>query len=138
LPILLELPYRSYLVDLVRSPDNWRLVAEAPPERGIICGIADAASPTLDAAETIIWAAALAASGGRSPERVGVAPSGGMLGLRRERARRKIEVLGEAVRVASMGPVAQVASALVADPGASRFPGLRATWEAATAAGVRP
>jgi hypothetical protein len=138
LPIVLGLPYRSYLVDVVRSPDNWRLVAEAPPDRGIICGIADASSPGLDAAETMIWAAALTASGGRSPDRVGMATSGGMLGLRRERARRKIEVLGEAVRVASMGPVAQIARALVPDPGSSRFPGLRTTWEAATAAGLKP
>jgi methionine synthase II (cobalamin-independent) len=134
--VLFELPYHSYVLDLVTAPGNWRLVAEAPADRGIVCGIADAASPTLDAAETILWAAALAASGGRTAERVGVAPSGGMLKLRREHARRKIEVLGEAARVGSMGPVNEIAKALVPEPGTSRLPLLRVTWEAATAAGL--
>jgi 5-methyltetrahydropteroyltriglutamate--homocysteine methyltransferase len=132
---LFALPYHSYVLDLVSAPDNWHLVAAAPADRGIVCGIADAASPALDAAETIIWAAALA-SQGRSADRVGVAPNGSMAGLRREHARRKIEVLGEAVRVASMGPVSEVAIALVPSPGTSRIASLRAVWEAASAAGL--
>jgi hypothetical protein len=59
-----------------------------------------------------------------------------MLNLRREHARRKVEVLGEAARVGSMGPVNEIAKALVPEPGASRLPLLRITWEAATAAGL--
>jgi methionine synthase II (cobalamin-independent) len=134
--VLFEAPYQSYLVDLVRAPDNWRIVAGAPPDRGVICAVADASSPQLDSPETLIWAAALAAGRERSPDRVGIAPSGGMLGLRRERARRKIEVMGEAVRAARLGPLGEVARSLVPAPALSRIESLRDVWAAAAAAGL--
>ena len=42
---LLAAPYASLAVDLIAGPDNWRLVAAAPGDLGIICG---ALSPSPD------------------------------------------------------------------------------------------
>ena len=46
--ILFDAPYLSYLFDLAAAPQNWRPISFAPPERGIVCGIADAGSPSPD------------------------------------------------------------------------------------------
>lgn len=92
-------PYESYFFDLIRGPDNWRLITRAPKGRGIVCGAVDSVDSRVDDKELIIWAAAYAASGGRGYERVGVAPAGSLAGLDREIARRKIEVLGESARI---------------------------------------
>ena len=35
---LLAAPYASLAVDLIAGPDNWRLVAATPGDRGIVCG----------------------------------------------------------------------------------------------------
>ena len=33
-----DLAYASYAFDLIAGPDNWRLIAQAPADRGIVCG----------------------------------------------------------------------------------------------------
>ncbi len=97
-------PYRSHLFDLVAGPDSWRLVAVAPPERGIIVGVGDATGRRRTRMEDVVWAASYAAStGGRGMDRVGIAPSGSLAGLSPERARAIIDLLDEAARTIAGG-----------------------------------
>jgi methionine synthase II (cobalamin-independent) len=102
---LFEAPFRSYLFDVIAGPDNWRLIAQAPAERGVVCGVADARTTRPDDLEVMVWAAQYAASTqGRGSDRVGLAPSTGLEYLPRDRAKAKIEVLGRAVRHAVEDP----------------------------------
>lgn len=113
-----DLPYRSYLFDLIEGPDNWRLIALAPADRGVICGAMDARTARLDEREILVWAAHYAAStAGRGPERVGLAPSGSLAHLSAEQARRKIDRLADAARLAGL-PGRELAETL--DPRAVR------------------
>lgn len=112
-PTIFAAPYASYLFDLLAGPDNWRLIAVAPPERGIVCGAADARTPVRDHKELLLWAAHYAASTqGRGLERVGLATSGSLAAFTVEEARAKIAVLGEAARLAAMEPSAELAEAV--------------------------
>ena len=87
-------PYRSYLFDLVAGAQNWLLIAEAPGDRGIICGVADATSAEPDDPARIRWAARYASLvRRRGPDRVGLAPSGSLGFLSREAAYAKAERL---------------------------------------------
>lgn len=111
--VIFDAPYASYLFDLIAGPDNWRLVARAPGERGIVCGVADARSRRVDSREVMVWAAHYAAStGGRGLARVGLATTGSMRGLPWDAAVAKIEALADAARVAAASSVEEVASAL--------------------------
>ena len=101
---VLEAPYRSYLVDGLSGPDAWRFVFAVPLELGVIVGALDAADPTRDETEVMVWALAWAANDGRTPERLGIASNGSLRSIGRHAARRKIELMGEAVGIASMGP----------------------------------
>ncbi len=113
-----DLPYRSYLFDLIDGPDNWRLIALAPGDRGIICGAMDARTARPDEREILVWAVHYAAStAGRGPERVGLAPSGSLAHMAPEQARRKIDRLSEAARLAAL-PGRELAETL--DPRAIR------------------
>jgi hypothetical protein len=101
--LFFELPFASYLFDLVEGPDNWRLIARAPGDRGIICGVADARTVRRDDEPILVWAARYAASTrGRGPARVGLAPSRGLELLPRDIARRKLAALAEAARRAGL------------------------------------
>jgi hypothetical protein len=131
---LLDPPFLSYLVDVLAGPSAWRFIASVPPERGIIAGSADATSEAMDETEVHVWAMAWAAQGGRGSERVGCAPNGTLGRIGRHFAHRKCGRLGEAVRIASMGPLQDVAEALDEHPEASKMPELRAL-AAAVAAG---
>jgi methionine synthase II (cobalamin-independent) len=91
--------YDSHLFDLIAGPDNWRLITRAPAERGMILGVVDAASPTVDDKATIVWAVGYAASGGRGETRIGIASSGDLANLPPSVARAKIDLLGEMVRL---------------------------------------
>ncbi|HEX5148074.1 MAG TPA: hypothetical protein VFW02_03255 [Candidatus Limnocylindrales bacterium] len=103
--ILLAAPYASLAVDLIDGPDNWRLVAGAPGDRGIICGALSVERDADDRLEVLLWAAAYAAStGGRGPARVGLATASSLAGLPWEVAERKLSILGEAVRLAELPP----------------------------------
>jgi methionine synthase II (cobalamin-independent) len=98
---IFEAPYRSHLFDLITGPDNWRLIARAPGDRGIVCAALDPAGPATAGVESLIWAARYAAStGGRGMSRVGLAPAGGLERVSPEKARAVIEVLGRAARLA--------------------------------------
>ena len=101
---LFAAPYRSHLFDLVAGPDSWRLIAVAPPERGIVAGVGDASGRRRTRMEDVVWAASYAASTqGRGMDRVGIAPSGSLAGLSAERARAIIDLLGEATRTIAGG-----------------------------------
>jgi methionine synthase II (cobalamin-independent) len=131
---VLDGPYRSYLVDALAGPDAWRFVFAVPPERGVIVGALDADRSARDEPELMVWAMAWVAQGGRTGDRVGVAPNGSLRALGRHEARRKIEEMGESVRIASMGPLQEVAEALDPTPLESRMTVLRHLAEAVEAA----
>ena len=96
---LLAAPFASFAVDLIAGPANWRFVRVAPGERGIVCG---ALAPALDAdegPETLLWAAAYAASSqGRGRDRVGLSTASSLADLPWAVAVRKLERLGAAGR----------------------------------------
>ena len=72
----------SYAFDLVAGPDNWRLIADVPGERGVICGALSPAAGADDGPELLVWAAHYAASTrGRGIDRVGLANAPGLDGL---------------------------------------------------------
>jgi methionine synthase II (cobalamin-independent) len=105
--------YDSHFFDLLAGPDNWRLVARAPAERGIVLGVVDARTPEPDLVEIVVWAVAYAAStGGRGEARIGIAPSGSLAGLPRAVARMKVELLGEVVRLIERRHEEPIAAAL--------------------------
>ncbi|MEO7117753.1 MAG: hypothetical protein ABIZ34_02145 [Candidatus Limnocylindrales bacterium] len=107
-----ERAFSSYLFDLIAGPDNWRLIADAPRDRGIICGVADTRSTAHDDEPVMVWAARYAAQlGGRGLDRVGLAPSAGLEHLPRDRAKAIIEALAEAARKAGL-PGRRLASEL--------------------------
>jgi methionine synthase II (cobalamin-independent) len=108
-----DLPYASYAFDLIAGPDNWRLITEAPSDRGIICGALTPSADSSDGPETLVWAAHYAAStGGRGLDRVGLANASSLAGLDRERARRKITLLADAARIASAASPEELARLL--------------------------
>ncbi|MGZ6293763.1 MAG: hypothetical protein ACXWPO_03030 [Candidatus Limnocylindrales bacterium] len=101
--LLYDAPFQSYLFDLCAGPDNWRLISHAPTERGIIAGVADARTTRMDSREVLVWGARYAAAlNGRGLDRVGLSPSAGLEYLPRDRAKAKLESLGQAVRVAAI------------------------------------
>ena len=108
-----DLPFSSYAFDLIAGPDNWRLIAEAPADRGIVCGALDPSAGGADRPEVLIWAAHYAASiKGRGLVRVGLANASSLAGLSRERARAKVEVLAWAAHLAATASPDELAAAL--------------------------
>jgi len=108
---LLAVPYASLAVDLIAGPDNWRLVAAAPGDLGIICGVMSPSPDSNDGPELLLWAAAYAAStGGRGPARVGLATASSFADLSWDVAVRKLERLGEAGRLVEAPPEIRVQS----------------------------
>jgi methionine synthase II (cobalamin-independent) len=118
-------PYRSYLVDALGGPDAWRFVFAVPAEYGVIIGALDAASTVRDETEVMVWAMAWAAHPERTAERIGIASNGSLRAIGRHAARRKIELMGESVRIGSQGPLKEVAEALDPLPLESRMAPLR-------------
>lgn len=127
---VLDGPYRSYLVDVLAGPAAWRFVFAMPPDRGVIVGALDAAQSVRDEPELMVWAMAWAANGERTGDRIGVAPNGSLRSLGRHETRRKVEEMGEAMRIASMGPLQEVAEALDPAPLETRMAPLRRMAEA--------
>ena len=102
---LLAAPYASLAVDLIAGPDNWRLVAAVPGDRGVVCGALSSAPGSDDRVEVLLWAAGYAAStGGRGSIRVGLATASSLAALPWELAVRKMTLLGEAARLADLPP----------------------------------
>jgi 5-methyltetrahydropteroyltriglutamate--homocysteine methyltransferase len=131
---LIELPYSSYLVDVLAGPSAWRFIESVPADRGIIVGAGDAHSEALDETEVLVWAMAWAAQRERGAQRVGVAPNGSLTFVGRHFAHRKAQRMGESVHIASMGPLQDVAEALDENPLSSRMQELRVMAEAVAAA----
>jgi hypothetical protein len=102
---LLAAPFASYALDLIAGPENWRFVRAVPGERGIVCG-ALAVDPAGDEGpETLLWAAAYAASSqGRGRDRVGLATASSLASLPWPVAVRKLGRLGAAVELATRSP----------------------------------
>jgi methionine synthase II (cobalamin-independent) len=110
--LFFDAPFRSYYFDLIHGPDNWRLITDAPRDRGIVCGVADCRSHAADDEPVMIWAGRYAASAeGRGVERVGLAPSAGLELLPRAIARRKMQALAEAAQKAGL-PGTRLAEAI--------------------------
>jgi hypothetical protein len=110
---LFDLPFASYAFDLIAGPDNWRLIAEAPGDRGIVCGALDPSPTADDRPEPLVWAAHYAASTrGRGLARVGLANASSLAGLDRARARSKLETVVEAARLASLADPRDLAAQL--------------------------
>jgi Cobalamin-independent synthase, N-terminal domain len=106
---ILSGPYASLAVDLIRGPDNWRLVAVAPHTVGIICGALSPAAGSDDGPETLLWAVGYAASTqGRGPQRVGLATAASLAHLPWPAALAKMERLGAAARLADQPVEARV------------------------------
>ncbi len=106
-------PYDSFFFDLLAGPDNWRLVSRVPGERGVVLGVVDARRPEPDDREIVVWAVGYAAaSAGRGEDRVGIAPSGSLVGLPRSVARAKIGLLGEVVGLIERRHEEAIAAAL--------------------------
>jgi methionine synthase II (cobalamin-independent) len=128
---LAALPFESLLVDVVRGgPDAWRLIHSLPAETGVIVGAVRATDPRADDPEALVWAATIAAeSHGRGHIRTGISTAGSLAGIERFRARRKVEAMGTAVRLAKLGPLGHVARALQPDPLRCRIGQLRRLYE---------
>ncbi len=104
--------YDSYLFDLVAGPDSWRLINQAPPERGIVLGLVDPGSAVQDP-EVILWAIGYAASTRlRGEMQVGIATSGSLAGLTRADARSRIDLLGRVVGLVERSRTEPIAASL--------------------------
>jgi methionine synthase II (cobalamin-independent) len=107
-----DLPFSSYAFDLIAGPENWRLIAQAPADRGIVVGALDPSADADDRPEVLVWAAHYAASTGRKLVRVGLANASGLGGLSWDRASAKVRALGEAARIAASSSSGEIAAAL--------------------------
>lgn len=122
--------YASFAFDLIAGPDNWRLIAVAPGDRGIVCGALDPRERGDETRELLVWAAHYAASTrGRGLERVGLANAPSLADVPWEVALRKLTRVAEAARVAAVESPNEMASLLDARafggrrnrPGAARL-----------------
>ncbi|MGO9180353.1 MAG: hypothetical protein ACLQHS_14010 [Candidatus Limnocylindrales bacterium] len=126
---LFDLPFRSYLFDLVAGPDNWALIASAPHDREIVCGVADARNTRPDEEHAMVRAALdAAATSVRGLDRVALSPSTGLEYLPRDRAKAKVEALAQAARTAASTDPDELARATdaLAVEGRSARPGRHA------------
>jgi hypothetical protein len=108
-----DLPYASYAFDLIAGPDNWRLIAAAPGDRGIVCGALDSRPGGDETRELLIWAAHYAASTrARGTDRIGLANAGSLAEGPRDVALRKLRLVAEATRIGSVGSAEEMARLL--------------------------
>jgi len=108
-----DLAYVSYAFDLIAGPDNWRLIAVAPTDRGIVCGALDPRRGGDEAPELLVWAAQYAAStNGRGLSRVGLANASSLAGLSRAEALRKLGIVAKASRIVAVASGEERASLL--------------------------
>lgn len=107
-----DLAYASFAFDLIAGPDNWRLIAAAPGDRGIVCGALDPKPSGDETPELLVWAAHYAAStGGRGMERVGLANAPSLADVPWDVAVRKLRRVAEAAKLAGL-PAAEMAPRL--------------------------
>jgi hypothetical protein len=114
--VLFDLAYASYAFDLIGGPDNWRLIVQAPADRGIIVGALGLAAGADETREVLVWAAHYAAStSGRGLARVGLANAPAAPGSpppTRAEMLRKLELLAEASRIAAVEEPGEMAALL--------------------------
>lgn len=109
---ILDPPYHSLAADLIAGPDNWRLVAATPGERGIVAGALVTTAGRDEGPELLVWAAHYAASTrGRGLARVGLGTGGSLVHLSWAEAVAKLEALGSAARIAML-PAGELADAI--------------------------
>lgn len=103
-----DAPYASLFVDLIAGPDNWRLVRQAPRDRGIVCGVVPIEPDRRIDPPLLLWAAQYAASSNaRGLARVGLATAGSLAGLPWDEAVARMRLLGDAARMAEAAPAVQ-------------------------------
>ena len=108
-----DLPYASFAFDLIAGPDNWRLIAVAPADRGIVCGALSPLPGGEMSREVLVWAAQYAAStNGRGLERVGLANASSLAALPRPEALARLAIVAEAARIAATPSAEEQALAL--------------------------
>jgi hypothetical protein len=114
--VLFDPAYASYAFDLIAGPDNWRLIVQAPGDRGIVCGALDLAPGADESRELLVWAAHYAAStNGRGLARVGLANAPTVSDAptpARSDVLRKLAVVAEASRIAAVESGEEMASLL--------------------------
>lgn len=105
--------YASFAFDLIAGPDNWRLIAVAPQDRGIVCGALDPRPGGDETPELLVWAAHYAASTmGRGIERVGLANAPSLADVPWSVAVRKLGRIAEAARIAGIDSASEMAQLL--------------------------
>jgi methionine synthase II (cobalamin-independent) len=105
--------YASFAFDLIAGPDNWRLIAVAPGDRGIVCGALDPRPGGDETRELLVWAAHYAAStGGRGLARIGLANAPSLADVPWEVALRKLGRVADAARVAGIESPVEMGSLL--------------------------
>ena len=106
-----DLAYASFAFDLIAGPDNWRLIAAAPADRGIVCGALDPRPDGDETPELLMWAAHYAASTqGRGLDRVGLANAPSLATLEPDVALRKLRRVAGAATLAGTDPQAAAAA----------------------------
>lgn len=105
--------YASLAVDLIAGPDNWRLVAQAPSNVGIVAGAMSAREDGDEGPEVMLFAARYAASTqGRGSARIGLAVAPGLENVDWDVAVRKMNAIGNAARIAALPPGDELAESL--------------------------
>ncbi len=110
---IFEAPWQSVLVDLVEGPDNWRLVRQAPGDRGVVCAALRIGEDGLegDQSPELVWAAQYAASANdRGMDRVGLANATRLADRTPEAARAALRQLAQAAKYAVL-PLADAVEA---------------------------
>ncbi len=113
---LFDAGYASFAFDLIAGPDDWRLIAQAPADRGIVCGALGLAVGADETREVLVWAAHYAAStNGRGLVRVGLAnapAAGNAEPPTRAEVLRKLAIVAEAGRIAAVESAQEMAGLL--------------------------
>jgi hypothetical protein len=111
-----DLAYASYAFDLIAGPDNWRLIAQAPADRGIVCGALGLGKGAMETREVLVWAAHYAAStNGRGLARVGLANAPAVPSEpppTRAEVLRRLSLVAEASRIAAVESTEEMAGLL--------------------------
>jgi len=117
---LIDLPYKSYLVDVLAGPSAWRFIDAVPPELGIIVG-PWTSHRIAGRMETLIWAMPGRRRASAAQPRWRVA-NGSVALVGRHFGHRKAQLCGESVRIHRNGPTEEVAEAIDEKPLTSRSP----------------
>lgn len=94
---IFELPLHTFAFDLVSGPENRELLRSVPGDKKIQAGIVDARNTMLEDASDL-QATIEDLAGDLGPDRLSVAPSAGLEFLPREKARAKLQRLGEVTK----------------------------------------